>query len=770
MNPERVEIHKSHRKEWKSKRDFEELIDQMGIYMPSEWVTRDYGIDAIVELNTPIRNSESLTPTSKYFTLQLKSTEKVNRKLKHISFTVPVKKIIQWHSANLAVVFILNDLSNGVFYFLWIDDLLISSFDAKNENWVNQKTITLKIPFENVFEKKSKNLIHDYVLGWKPSSRKVIQPGVYFDLKDKCDDLLNNYESITKPFKFESIGISIKELNIQLEQAIYRIAITGPSRVGKSTLINALLKREGISPSGFFQTTGVPIQILPGKVDEVKIVFKDNKSITKKLTTQIIKEYASQDENEDNKKEVTLVVIYLANKQLEHGVSLFDIPGLDDPDEKIYNYTWNTVTKANAILYLVDASTAENGGFIFRREYKNHIVDLGQALDKIFLVFNKVNALTGNKLELLKERVEKDLKKLDLYEKVADKIYYISAEESLNTRIGKIKGTDSVKKLEEDIWDYLLNENKIGLIRLNHVCKQIFSSTKYFEGILNTRLIDNKKRKELEEAIQAAKSSTSKIGNLYKDNKIEIRKRIGKSLENRKNSILLNLEQHLKKLSINENMLSKKAIRNYLTQEAHTTLKQINEEYTYQLNILQRTIDNWIEDNLKDVRRIVLKGAKGQSIDFSEVENIELPSNNLITSFGVGLLTGIVGLLINPPVAIITAITGFFSNLVLSAADRRAKQINQIMDKSRSQYDKLFQKIDKSYMSLINESSTHIINYANTKTKSYFNDLNTQLKRLESPISESEEKLYTTAFLDIEILQKSINDIDKEIESWYQTV
>lgn len=85
-----VEIPKSHRNEWKSKRNFEDLIEDLGMYMPFGWAIRDYGIDGQVEITRPIKNSDSFRPESKYFLLQLKSIEKLKVLKKHISFSVPV--------------------------------------------------------------------------------------------------------------------------------------------------------------------------------------------------------------------------------------------------------------------------------------------------------------------------------------------------------------------------------------------------------------------------------------------------------------------------------------------------------------------------------------------------------------------------------------------------------------------------------------------------------------------------------------------------------
>ena len=69
---------------------------------------------------------------------------------------------------------------------------------------------------------------------------------------------------------FIKSAVSIRDsLPIDLAE----VAFLGRSNVGKSSLINALLRRKGISPTGIFQTTGVPIQILPGKEDFVKISY-----------------------------------------------------------------------------------------------------------------------------------------------------------------------------------------------------------------------------------------------------------------------------------------------------------------------------------------------------------------------------------------------------------------------------------------------------------------------------------------------------------------
>lgn len=765
-----IEIPKSHRNEWKSKRNFENLIENLGMYMPFEWAIRDYGIDGQVEIMKPIKDSDSFRPESKFFLLQLKSKENVKISKRHISFPIPVKKIVQWYSANLPVMFVLNDLPNNTFYSVWIDEKLINELENKNPNWVNQTSVSIKIPTENNFAYYTIETIRNYVLNWKIPSKKIIQPGTYFELKGRCIASIKRYEEISQPFNFGSINNSLNALNNQIEQAIYRIAITGPSRVGKSTLINALLRRKGVSPTGIFQTTGVPIQILPDKEDFVKVNFRNGKTATEKFSEEIIENYASQEKNEDNKKDVVLLEIHLANKQLEQGVSFFDIPGLDDPDENIYNYTWSTVTKANAILYLIDASPFENGGYIFKSDYKKHILELGQSLDKIFLVFTKINALTGSKLQQLQERVRQDLKKYNLYDKVSEKVYFISAEESLDLRLKKKKGNDTVQTLEDDIWKYLLKENKIGLFNLSLVNTETINSTKDFEGILNTRLLNSKKRKELVNAIDKVKSKIPELSGLYRSREVEIRKGITNSLNNRKHNILLELGRYLDSIPSNKDLPDKKSIQNYLAQGRFTTIEETNKDYAHQVNLLKEMIDNWIENNLKQVREIIQSDGKQKIVDFTELEKFSPPTIDLSNSFGMGLLTMIGGFFINPIAGIGGFLLGFFGNLFISAENHRAKQKSKILEKSREIYDEQFNKLNSAYMEIITKYSQSVIDYANNKINSFFTDLQNQMSNLSSELSTDEVSQYQAAFAEIENLRKEIQSVNIEINSWYSSV
>ena len=362
-----AKIPASHQNEWDSKRGFEEVIKPW--YLPFGWSEKDYGIDGQVEITIPVDDDRTVEPQSQYYHVQLKSIENPSISKGLISYSVPVPKIIQWFRSNIPVQLTLLDLNSRLFYYIWIDDDLIISLDKNSPKWSTQMTTTLKIPITNCITAKSLDTIREYVYNWKKSSRKIIQPGLYFDLVEKCKNLNAAFETISSPFNFKSVIDQINQFEQNINTAIYRITITGPGRSGKSTLINAMLYKKEVSPTGLFQTTGVPIQVLPGTQESVQITLSDGKTTTHKFSKAIIKKFASQEENVGNERKVALISIFTQNTNLEKGVSLFDIPGLDDYDDTVFDQAWLIIQKSNAILYMIDASPAQQGGFAFRSDY-----------------------------------------------------------------------------------------------------------------------------------------------------------------------------------------------------------------------------------------------------------------------------------------------------------------------------------------------------------------------------------------------------------------
>jgi GTPase Era involved in 16S rRNA processing len=750
----------SHRKEDHSKRYFEELIDPF--FVPG-WHTKDYGIDAIVDITTLNESLGDVELESKCFLAQLKSSEKLIRSKTAIKFSVPVKKVLYWYNYNLPVLFSLFDVTKKVFNYIWINEELIASLDALNPNWSSQKTVTINLPSKSILKKSSLQAISDYVHRWKMPPRKELKPGKYFELKNKAHLNLAEYKNIAPSLEFRSINETISKLEIDIDQSLYRVAITGPSRVGKSSLVNALLNKN-VSPTGFYQTTGVPIQIIPGVENKVSIYFNDGKQITRPFAEKTITDYASQNFNEDNKKQVKLVSISIKNQQLERGVSLFDIPGLDDPSDEILEYTWQTVRKVNAIIYVIDATPAETGGYIFRNEYKKHITTFSQSQDKVFLVFNKADRLSDTILTSLKQRVQQDLQKYQLAEIINDRCYFLSAEGKQGT-----SQCDNIDRLNNDLWAFILTENKFGIVKLNLLNQELFKSTKTFTEILQTRLIDSETKIRLEEEIALIRSKIPLLKKSIYDLQKGSKKMLFSSIDNRQNHIISKLEDELNKIPVLEDLPSSAAIRKYLIDNLNNTLEQSNNEYVEQVNQVKGFIDQWISDNLKQLREILNRRGETKFIDFTEVDTFESPQIDFSSAWGMGIIALTAAYFFAPAYILISGVIGFFGNLFASAESRRAKQISKILQLAKNRYQTSFNKLKNGYTELLKDQSEAIDNYVLNSLSHYFRDIEDQLNKLNRPGNKSEIAIFKQTLKKIEMFQSMLTDFDAELRSYYFT-
>lgn len=748
----------SHQKEDQSKRHFEAAIEPWFVVA---WSAKDYGIDCIVGLTTPMEGND-LRVESKFFLVQLKASEVVKKSKDCISFPVPVAKIQQWAESNVPVLFVLNDLVVNQLYYHWMDESILADLDAKNKSWRRQKDCTLRIPLANIMAADSLPGLRNYILNFKKRPAKPVESGKYFELKNKTEELLDGFTAIADGFNFPSINQSLNLLRADLDQALYRVAITGMSRVGKSSLINALLRKE-VSPVEFFQTTGVPIQVIPDKEEYIEVLFKDRKKQRFGFSFQTIKEYASQypQFNEDNKKQVSLLTIAVKNHDLQKGVCIFDIPGLDDPTDEIYDYAWATVTGAHAIIYTIDISSAQHGGFIFGKEYKKHLAYLSQSRDKIFLVFNKADAVDDEKLALVKEKIHADLKKWELLDSIAYRIYYTT------TLPGKHRDSlDSITKLDKDLWNFIVSENKYGIVRLSEVITRLDRSCQDFTSLLHARLLDISKKAELTKAIGTIQNKTPALKKDFTKRVEDFEVRLFHQLEVWKNERLDELHQWLKAQPAGAGLPGKNEVKKFLRLKLNEVLERGNHEYVFFIRELKEFADNWIEEHLQQIRQILSAGANKKTFDTSELEALETPAIELASSLGMGIITGFAAFLLNPAIALGAGIFAALSNYIMSSESIKAKRIDKYMTESKKRYDKTFDNLKKAYKDLIEEQTDLIGNYIADKLSLYFSDLQGQLSALEKTIPENDREKYNIAFEQLKDLYKKAVRTQVEIQGF----
>ena len=111
----------------------------------------------------------------------------------------------------------------------------------------------------------------------------------------------------------------------RLEDHSFEIAVFGRVSSGKSSLLDAILETT-ILPVGITPITAVPTRVAFGPAPRVRVRFAERREETCEVSR--LAEFATEQQNPGNRKNVARILVELASPRLESGVSFMDTPGL----------------------------------------------------------------------------------------------------------------------------------------------------------------------------------------------------------------------------------------------------------------------------------------------------------------------------------------------------------------------------------------------------------------------------------------------------------
>ena len=134
--------------------------------------------------------------------------------------------------------------------------------------------------------------------------------------------LANKYIQIEEK---ESSGDILQNLYINLQNPEMIIPVIGLQGVGKSTLINGILK-ENVMPNEADETTCIPVEVRYGEKPLIRLFFSDGRE--KEINADEICEYVDNNYNPANEKKISHIVIYRNIDLFKTGIVLVDLPGV----------------------------------------------------------------------------------------------------------------------------------------------------------------------------------------------------------------------------------------------------------------------------------------------------------------------------------------------------------------------------------------------------------------------------------------------------------
>lgn len=227
----------------------------------------------------------------------------------------------------------------------------------------------------------------------------------------------------------------LQTLRENWENERFEIVVVGEFSTGKSTFINALLKRE-ILPSKVTPTTATVNfirhlnELGEGFKEPIaKVYFKNDDVI--EIPYHDLSDYVTEMSERLNVSEsIRYVDLYVDSPYLENGVVLVDTPGLQALNIEHERITKEQIKKSNASILLFNM---EQPGKLTEIKF---LRDLSESIDRIFFVANRLDGVPLDQVDEVKEQLENSLREND-YQQITPThavVYPVSALQALKAQ------------------------------------------------------------------------------------------------------------------------------------------------------------------------------------------------------------------------------------------------------------------------------------------------------------------------------------------------
>lgn len=200
----------------------------------------------------------------------------------------------------------------------------------------------------------------------------------------------------------------LQELQKDIQKDFFTVVVLGEFKRGKSTFVNALIG-EDILPTDILPTTATINALMYSEEKRIEIVKNDG--TTKEGAFS--KEYLSQFSVDGtvNPNDIQFINIGCPAAMLENNVVIVDTPGVSDINEQRVQVTYDFIPKANAVIFLLDATSPLKQS---EKEFiEQHL--LQESIDKILFIANKYDYIDeeedGDVVSVIQRRLQKAFEK-----------------------------------------------------------------------------------------------------------------------------------------------------------------------------------------------------------------------------------------------------------------------------------------------------------------------------------------------------------------------
>ena len=197
---------------------------------------------------------------------------------------------------------------------------------------------------------------------------------------------------------------SLKELLNDVENDFYTVVVLGEFKRGKSTFVNSLIGKD-LLPVNVLPTTATINALMYSDKETIEVVKQDGSIQEGVFSKEFLDEFSAGREEDVSK--VKFIKIGMRSTILENNVVIIDTPGVSDLNDQRVQVTYNFIPRANAVLFLLDATSPLKKT---EKEFiDNHLLKIG--LDNVLFIANKYDQIDEEEddddlLENIKQRLQ----------------------------------------------------------------------------------------------------------------------------------------------------------------------------------------------------------------------------------------------------------------------------------------------------------------------------------------------------------------------------
>lgn len=197
----------------------------------------------------------------------------------------------------------------------------------------------------------------------------------------------------------------IENLKSDIQNDFFTVLVVGEFKRGKSTFVNAFLGEE-LMLSDVLPETATIQAVMYEEKKTAEVLYLDGHKESGVAEKAFFEKFSAK--NSSNAEQIKYIKVGYPCEILKNKIVLVDTPGVEDMNAQRVQVTYDFLPKANAVLFLLDATSP------LKRTEKEFIEDhlLNRGMSNVIFVVNKMDMLDEDEvdieahLEQIKERIK----------------------------------------------------------------------------------------------------------------------------------------------------------------------------------------------------------------------------------------------------------------------------------------------------------------------------------------------------------------------------